>query len=216
MMRTTSFSCLLVLSLILSITLFAPAVQASDTDHRPFLTLYAGQGVDSNLVDIFPRMFKGDLDFDDTYLYALGYFHPHATPELLQKAFDLLWIPNMRAGWEFVVGKHDGLQHNWETNVAWQLRFAPLRIYQLNIRPGIGLGLSYALGTPTYEDGPLEDPEKRYRLQNFNIYELEWSLSSAPRIAMVTRIHHRSGIYGIIAPRRVGSNFLTLGLRYSF
>jgi hypothetical protein len=216
MLRKLHPALFLLLAVILVSILFAPAVHASDTDHRPFLTFYAGQGVDSNLVDIFPRMFKGDLDFDDTYLFALGYFRPHANPEILQKTFDLLWIPNTRAGWEFVAGKHDGLQHNWETNVAWQLRFAPLRLYQLNVRPGVGLGLSYALGRPSYEDGPQDDPEKRYRFQNFNTYELEWSLSSAPRIAMVTRIHHRSGIYGIIAPRRVGSNFLTVGLRYSF
>jgi hypothetical protein len=32
----------------------------------------------------------------------------------------------------------------------------------------------------------------------------------------VTRIHHRSGVYGLIAPSGVGSNFVVAGLRYKF
>jgi hypothetical protein len=45
-------------------------------------------------------------------------------------------------------------------------------------RFGLGIGLSYALGTPSYEDGPSDDPARRYKLQNFNNYELAFSHSS--------------------------------------
>jgi 2-polyprenyl-3-methyl-5-hydroxy-6-metoxy-1,4-benzoquinol methylase len=30
------------------------------------------------------------------------------------------------------------------------------------------------------------------------------------------RLHHRSGVYGLIAPQHVGSNFITIGLRKYF
>jgi hypothetical protein len=189
---------------------------AAEADHARQLTLYAGQGVDSNLIDIFPKAVKGDLDWDDTWLYAIGYFQPLATPNLLQSVFDLLRIPNTRHGVEGVLGRHHGLQENWEVDAAWQWRFAGWSVGPLAIRPGVGLGFSYALGTPSYEDGPKDNEEKRYRFQNFNTYELEWSAPDTSRLALTTRIHHRSGMYGIIAPRRVGSNFLTVGLRYSF
>ena len=33
------------------------------------------------------------------------------------------------------------------------------------------------------------------------------------RLSVVTRIHHRSGAYGLFAPRGSGSNFLAVGLR---
>lgn len=189
---------------------------AADAGNPSQWTVYAGRGADSNLVDIIPKAIKGELDMDDTWIYALGYYHPLTTPTLLRSIFDLLFIPNSRTGIEGVIGKHHGLQDNWEANVAWQLRFAGWGLGPLAVRPGVGLGFSYALGTPTYEDGPKNNEEKRYRFQNFNTYELEWSVPDVSRLALVTRIHHRSGMYGLIAPRRVGSNFLTVGLRYSF
>ena len=196
---------------------FSPLVALSaETMHSPQLTFYAGQGIDSNLVDIFPKVLRGDLKSDDTYLYALGYFHPLNTPSQLQSVFDFLAIPNTYSGIEAVVGKHEGLQYNWEVDANWQLRFAPLHFGSLEVRPGIGLGGSYALGRPGYEDGSKNDPEKRYRFQNFNIYELEWSLPDISSFSLVSRIHHRSGMYGLIAPSHVGSNFVAVGLRYSY
>jgi hypothetical protein len=200
----------------LLVILLAPAGRADADDQPAQLTLYLAQGADPNIFMIFPEMLRGEAVMDDTYFAALGYFHPLATPTGLQKFFDLLHVPNTRTGIEGLVGKHYGLQHNAEAGATWQLRFAPLRLPLLRVRPAAGIGLSYAIGDPTYEDGPRFAPEKRYHLLNFNIYELEWSLEKAPAISLVTRIHHRSGIWGVIAPPLVGSNFLSVGLRCSF
>lgn len=206
----------LVLITLLCVVSSPAVLQAAELENSSQLTFYAGRGVDSNLVDIFPKAIKGELDMDDTWLYALGYYHPLGTPGLLQSVFNVLGVSNTRTGVEAVLGRHHGLQANWETDAAWQWRFAGWTLGPLAIRPGIGLGFSYALSRPTYEDGPQGNEEKRYRFQNFNTYELEWSAPDVSRLALVTRIHHRSGMYGIIAPSRVGSNFLTVGLRYSF
>lgn len=201
---------------LLSLALFTPAGHAAEADHPRLLTFYFARGADPNIFMIFPEMIRGEAVMDDAYLYALGYFHPLSTPGGLQKVFDFLRVPNTRTGVEGVAGKHNGLQHNWEAGAVWQLRFAPLRLPLIQVRPAVGIGLSYAIGNPAYEDGPKDDPEKRYHLLNFNIYELEWSLQKAPAVSLVTRIHHRSGIWGLIAPPLVGSNFLAVGLRYSF
>jgi hypothetical protein len=189
---------------------------AEDVTSQRLVTIYAARGADFNLFEIFPNMIRGESVMEDTHFFALGYFHPLITPEGMQRTFDFLRIPNTRTGIEMVVGKHSGLQHNWEVGATWQLRFAPLRLPLIQIRPSVGIGPSYALGNPTFEDGPKGDPEKRYRFLNYNIYELQWSLEQMPNLSLVTRIHHRSGIWGIIAPPRVGSNFLAIGLRYGF
>lgn len=182
----------------------------------PAVTLYQGQGVDSNLVDIFPRLFRGDLRYEKTFFTAFGYYHPFETPRFLQRLFDVLHIPETDTGVELIAARHHGLQRNGEVDAAYALRFPRLHVYQLSVRFGADLGLSYALGTPSYEDGPIGDPDKRYRFQYYGAYEAEWAIAPVAHVSLVTRIHHRSGIYGIIAPRHVGSNFITLGLRYSF
>lgn len=198
-------------------TLLVPLHAANGTQPtRPSITLYQGQGVDTNLFEMGPKIVKGDLQFDDTYFTGLGYFHPLPNPGVLDRVFEFLRVPNTGTGLDAVVVKHYGLQHNWEADLAYSLRFAELKIWKLTLRFGVGFGLSYALGTPGYEDGPRDNPSRRYRFQNYDAYEIEWGIASAPRIGLVTRIHHRSGMYGLIAPRHVGSNFLALGLRYGF
>ncbi len=207
---------LLIFLTLLAAALFASASHAADDGHYPLLTFYLARGADPDFFNILPELIRGEAMMDDTYLYALGYFHPLTTPGGLQRVFDFLRVPNTRTGIEGVVGKHNGLQHNWEVGATWQLRFAPWRLAMVRVRPAVGIGLSYAIGDPAYEDGPEDDPEKRYHLLNFNIYELEWGLQKAPAVSLVTRLHHRSGIWGVIAPPLVGSNFLAVGLRYRF
>jgi len=182
----------------------------------PAITVYQGQGVDANFIDLLPNMVTNDLRFEGSYFIALGYYHPLTTPLALLSVFDFLHIPGTETGVEFIAAKHHGLQHNGEADVAYSFRFQKIQFSDLTVRFGMGLGLSYALGRPTYEDGSREDPDKRYRFQHYGAYELAWGVASAPRFTLVTRIHHRSGVYGLIAPRHVGSNFLTLGLRYAF
>ncbi len=180
------------------------------------VTLYQGQGVDANLLTLLPDLFSGELRFEKTYFTAVGYYRPLETPRMLQSVFDFLHVPETDTGLELIAARHYGLQHNGEVDAAYLLRFSGLQLSSVIVRFGMGFGLSYALGRPSYEDGSVENPGKRYRFQYYGAYELEWGLASAPRISLVTRIHHRSGIYGVIAPPRVGSNFLTLGLRYSY
>jgi hypothetical protein len=38
-------------------------------------------------------------------------------------------------------------------------------------------------------------------------------LDKEDKDSLFLRLHHRSGVYGLIAPQHVGSNFITFGLR---
>lgn len=189
---------------------------ASDRQREEAVTVYEGQGVDANLIHVLPDLFLGDLIFEKTYFTAVGYYRRIDTPAFLQSFFGWLGVPGTNIGFEVIAAKHYGLQRNAEADLSYLLRFARFSLGPLWARFGAGFGLSYAMGRPTYEDGSFEDPEKRYRFQYYGSYELEWGYGTTQRITLVTRIHHRSGIYGIIAPPHVGSNFMTAGIRYHF
>ncbi len=177
------------------------------------LTLYAGQGVDADLLEVPGRLLQGDLDYEGSYFSAVGYGMPLPPPRVLKSLLGWL-VDEPYTGMEFISVKHWGLQNNWEADLAYVIGTPAAEIGPLRVRFNFALGLSYAFGTPSYEDGPIDDPDRRYRFQNYNAYELVWGLVDLPRVHLVTRIHHRSGIYGLIAPRHVGSNFVTLGLRF--
>jgi hypothetical protein len=48
------------------------------------------------------------------------------------------------------------------------------------------------------------------------LFDMAWKIRTGKHFSLVTRVHHRSGAYGLIAPPRVGSNFLALGVNLDF
>ncbi len=193
------------LTLLVSPSLFADA-----------LTVYGAQGIDTNLLSIPGRILTNDLTFEKSYFAGLGYLKSVGTPGVLTELGNFIGASYVSSDIDFIVVKHHGLQENFETDIAYSIHLPPAELSFLSVRFGAAMGFSYAWGTPSYEDGPEGDPERRYRFQNFNSYELEWRHREARHISFVTRIHHRSGVYGLVAPRHVGSNFFALGLRYAF
>ena len=177
------------------------------------LTVYTAQGVDSDLLDFPGDLFSGSLDSESSYFTGIGYQHGTATPGWLANAFGWMNVEGITTAVELVAVQHRGLQDNFEANLAYAIRSPYARLGPLTLRAGFSIGASYAFGTPSYEDGSTNNPDKRYRFQNYNAYELEWGLWRYPGVSLVTRLHHRSGMYGLIAPRRVGSNFVAAGIR---
>ena len=180
------------------------------------VSVYGGQGANHNLLQLPGRIIKADLDWEKSYLFALGLGKERGT---LGKSFDIFedtMFESIRHGYEFVLVKHHGLQSNGEIGLANMWRTTDLQLGELGVNFGAGAGLSYALGTPTYEDGPDNNPARRYRLQLLALFEFEWSLQGKEDLTLITRVHHRSGVYGLIAPRHVGSNFLAVGLRFKY
>jgi hypothetical protein len=207
---------------ILSLTLgsLLPAAQAQEIKKSDRLfdsvSLYAGQGVDLNLRQVPRAIFSGDWREESSYFWgaSLG-----KTVDTLGGSIDFLRdtpLQNFSHGYEAILLKHHGRQHNAELAGAYLLRTPNLEVGPLRVNFAGGAGLSHAFGTPSYEDGPADDPSRRYRTQFLALFEFEWGWDSLPNLSIVTRIHHRSGVYGVIAPRHVGSNFMVAGLRYRF
>lgn len=114
--------------------------------------------------------------------------------------------------------KHAGLQHHGEGTIALVLRSGQIPLFAgLSFNLAMGNGFSLAFSDPAYEYGPggVRGVGSR-RLQYHMSFEAAFSHESLPRLDVFARLHHRSGMYGVISPQRTGSNFIGGGLRYWF
>lgn len=208
-------SALLVLIMGLNADLVQAESFASDGTFDS-VSVYAGQGANHNLRELPGRIITGNLDWDRTYLGAMGFGKVRDTLGGSIESLQGTPFESIRHGYETVLVKHFGLQSNGELGAAYMLKTPDLQMGGLGVNFGAGAGLSYALGYPSYEDGPENDPARRYRLQLLALFEFEWRATGFDTLSVVTRVHHRSGVYGLIAPRHVGSNFLAVGVRQKF
>lgn len=110
-------------------------------------------------------------------------------------------------------GKHWGYQDHWEINTALSFRWKkfPWDNY-VDTSFAIGDGFSYAFADPKTE---VDDIGRTSKFLNYLL--LEWSFSVfEPNWHVFSRIHHRSGIYGLINNISGGSNIVTGGIRYCY
>ena len=75
-----------------------------------------------------------------------------------------------------------------------------------------GAGPSYATDVPEIE---VQRSDGSERLQVYMMLELEFTLPSHPNMAVITRVHHRSNAFGIVADEGT-SNALAFGLKFRF
>lgn len=194
----------------------AAAQAPEDTRIFDSVTGYYGRGVDLNLREFPKAILEGDLNPEDSWFWGVGLAKTRGTLGHSLRQTRGTFVENVRHGYEVVLLQHWGRQDNVELGASYFLRTPDAELGPLRVNVAGGVGLSHAFGTPAYEDEDPEEPGKRYRTQFLLLLEAEWSLAQAPAFSFVTRIHHRSGIYGLVAPSKVGSNFVVAGLRYRF
>jgi hypothetical protein len=196
----------------LTLCLFVPLpllAQSLPRDRTWFATVYAGQWFSESAPDPGQTLGTQDAGFQDSYLVSA----------LLSRVLvrelktEVPLIDDSSIELEGQIGHHFGLQDHAEVTLALQWRSrdftVPLTNGRFNL--AIGDGLSYALSRPAYE-GVSHGQEPR-KFLNYLTLEAEFSHPSLPGVSVVPRVHHRSGIYGVIAPRGSGSNFIGIGLR---
>jgi hypothetical protein len=108
------------------------------------------------------------------------------------------------------VAKHVGAQPHWELNALVIGRWVtfPWNAY-LDTTFAVGEGISYATEVPA-----LEREEGASQWLNYLLVEVTFALPKYPEWAIVGRIHHRSGLFGALAPN--GSNVVAAGIKYRF
>ncbi len=119
------------------------------------------------------------------------------------------------------VAEHWGVQEYQEANVVviGRVHILPNTL-PVATSIAVGTGLSYTSTTPIIETD--EQKEKNYgttetsRLLHYLMAEAAFGITKKPKIETFVRIHHRSGIFGLMSDPHAGSNFLTGGIRVYF
>jgi hypothetical protein len=109
--------------------------------------------------------------------------------------------------------RHYGRQDHWEFNVLAGLRWEPFwwdRLLDTSL--AFGLGASYATRRPPVELAKTGETE---RLLAYWVLELALALPDRPQLALIVRLHHRSGAYGLFA-NEGASTAPAIGLKYRF
>lgn len=162
-----------------------------------YMTMVGGVYSGSQLLEI-----PASLKLKDSYTFGVSVSKQFAE-----------WTRYMRVEGELQVLKHFGDQDNWEFTGSVNLRWVvfPWNRY-VETSVALGEGLSWATEIPALEKA---DPtnSSNSQLLNYVLLEVTFAIPESPW-SLVTRIHHRSGAWGLFG--HSGSNILEAGIRYRF
>lgn len=173
-----------------------------------------GQWADTRLPFLPYNAATGRLTFDESYLTSVILSRHLLTRDL--------FIPHTSIGFadarielEGTANFHSGLQTHEEVTLGVMLRTRDHDLASAGtINFGWANGFSYAVSPPSYEYGTnLVRGEDTVQFQYYMGFEAEYAHTSWERLSVFARLHHRSGIYGVISPSRTGSNIIGLGVR---
>ena len=161
------------------------------------VTLYGGPFAKNDFLEFFTM----PVEFDHAGMVSLA----------LSREFAVLW-KHLR--WEAEVGvtKWFGDQTNWEFTGAIVARWItfPWNDYVATTL-AVGDGPSFATEPPKLE---MKNFDEAKRLQNYVFFELTFGLPRFPQWDFVVRLHHRSGVFGLLGGS--GSSVPTVGIKYKF
>lgn len=176
----------------------AKASPGRDPGQLPWaVTLYGGVFMNTSL----GGMFSFQYDPQDSYIGVLAVSRE-------------IWTltRHLRFELEGQVAKNFGKQTNWELNALLVGRWVtfPWNDYVYTTF-AVGDGFSYTTAVPKLER---EFEGTSRQLMNYLMFELTLSPPQHPEWAFVTRIHHRSALFGVYG--NGDSNVLAVGVKYRF
>jgi len=162
-----------------------------------YMTLVGGVYSGSQLLEIPAR-----LNLKDSYTFGVSVSKQFAE-----------WTRFMRFEGELQVLKHFGDQDHWEFTGSLNLRWVVFPWNRhVETTLALGEGLSWATQIPALEKADPTNSENA-QLLNYILIEVTFAIPESPW-SLVTRIHHRSGVFGLFG--HSGSNILEAGIRYRF
>jgi hypothetical protein len=184
---------------------------AQDNERQWHLTAYGSQWVNADLLEIPERSLTGTLTAEDAYFVGAGLSRVIVPSFSIPLPGTDAALNGNRIELEGQILRHFGDQSHWEGTVALMFRTGQIPLFGgVSVNLAFGEGLSYASERPNLEGSLRVEPS---RFLNYLALEAEFSHASLPGVYFVPKIHHRSGIFGLIAPRESGSNFIGAGIR---
>jgi len=165
-------------------------------------TLYGAVMLDGNLSD-GSLLYSG---FEDSFLTALA----------LTRRMTSFYQEKVDLELEGQIVKHFKDQDHLEFNGLGVLRWLPFPWdAHLDTSFASGVGLSYATKIPEFEEERRGDGQTEQLLVYFML-ELELAMPASRHWSLVSRIHHRSGAFGLFNGVTGASNACSLGIKYRF
>jgi hypothetical protein len=196
MAKVRSFVCVFLIGIFL---LFFLGNAIAGTDWS--VTLYGAVMLDGNLVD--------------ASIFYTGFEHSYFLVAALAKRVTS-YEEKIDVEVEGQIVKHYTAQDHWEFNGLVATRWLPLPWDDyLDTSIAGGAGLSYASEIPKLEEERNGEGQTA-KLLVYLMLELAFSLPDIPNWSLVTRIHHRSGAFGLFSGVTGSANAWGFGIRYSF
>ena len=170
--------------------------------------VFAGSSVATNVQDIFFKPIG-----PTAWNYSGGSVVGGAVSRRIATVFEIFDVDG-----EFGTAKRFGDQTEGEFWGAFYVRFLafPWNGY-LYTTLGLSTGLSYATGISQFEkDHSKLDPPAGTHIQHYFAPELTFALPQHKERQLVFRLHHRSGMFGIVSGALSGSTYITAGVRVWF
>jgi len=172
---------------------------AEELDHH--ITLYGSVMANGALVD----MAIANIELEPEYRFAV----------LAAGKKIANWRDEIDFEMEGQIVRHFAGQHLWEFNALIVARwlYFPWN-HKIKTSFAAGEGLSYASEPPEFEEK--HHGGKTSAFLNYLMFEVEFALPQHPRWGLVTRVHHRSGVFGLFNGVHGAMNAYSLGIRYHF
>lgn len=167
-------------------------------EERWFISAYGGRFSDNALLDIL--RFQTDIKDSSIYVFSVGKELGRYEDKI---AYEV----------EGQLGFHQGMQSHEELNAVFALRWLPMpwdRFVDTSF--AVGNGLSYATADPPLEKMDQKD-NKTSRWLYYIYVEMAFEPYNEAQWELFVRVHHRSGVFGLINGIDSGSNFIGVGVR---
>lgn len=184
---------------------------AQYTERTWHLTAYGSKWVNADLLEIPERTLTGNLTSENAYFVGLGLSRVIVPSFAIPLPGTDFAFRGNRIELEGQVLRHFSDQSHWEGTLALMFRTGQIPLFGgLSVNLAVGEGFSYTSEPPRLEGSFRVEPS---RFLNYLAFEAEFSHTSLPGVYFVPRIHHRSGVFGLIAEKESGSNFIGAGIR---
>lgn len=193
----------------------ASAAEPRAGDGTWSIGLYGGKLIKDNLLDIVPHAFEGKITGQNTVIEGVLVRRSLQDFGWMKSWSDWGGIPVFN-GLEFGAFHHHGGLDTDELIAAWRVGATGASFGGLNIDLAGSFGVSHAFGGEPYDNPDHHKSSDNYATLFYMAPEVVLHHDALPGWQLGFRIHHRSGIYGLVAPSKVGSNHVGMYLMRDF
>lgn len=185
-----------------------------------YATVYGDLWAHTNLYTLPLEAAQRDLRTADAYFVGVGVGYALIPSFSVPLPFCACFVRGLSLELEGKFGRHFGLQDHSESVLVLMLRSPQLQLFGgFSMNAAVGEGVSYAHSLPKFEgsiaaEGPGAAGPRQFL--NYLAYEVELTHERLSNWHLVLNVHHRSGIWGVIAPQKTGANYIGGGIRFDF